>query len=198
VYHTVTIGTKVWMVENLKTTKYRDGSLIPNVTDNTQWRNLTTGAYCNYNNDIAIGAKYGKLYNWYAVDDIRSLAPVGWHIASDAEWTTLEIYVSANLGTSGSVTKSLASKTDWSFSTEVGSIGNDLTKNNATGFTGLSGGYRFYDGTFLDIGFSGSWWSSTEYDTTVPWYRFLIYDHVSVSRNFCIGSFGFSVRCVKD
>ena len=84
VYHTVTIGTQIWMVENLKTTKYRNGDGIPNVTDNTQWGNLTTWAYCNYNNDAANGTKYGKLYNWYAVNDSRNIAPTGWHVPTDA------------------------------------------------------------------------------------------------------------------
>ena len=89
VYHTVTIGTQVWMVENLKVTKYRDGTPIPNKTDATEWGSLTTGAYCDYDNTVSNSTIYGKLYNWYAVNDWRNIAPTGWHVPTDAEWTTL-------------------------------------------------------------------------------------------------------------
>jgi uncharacterized protein (TIGR02145 family) len=198
VYHSVTIGTQVWMVENLKTTKYRDGSPIPNVTDATAWSNLKTGAYCNYNNDVTTGAKYGKLYNWYAVADSRNIAPTGWHVASDAEWITLENYVAANLGTSGSVTKALASKTDWSSSTSAGAVGNYLTKNNSSGFTALPGGLRYSNGTFFDVGYGGYWWSSTEFNTDNAWYRSLDYGGSYMLRSYHYESCGFSVRCVRD
>lgn len=200
VYQTVTIGTQVWMVENLKTTKYRNGDPIPNVTDDTEWSNLTTGAQCNYNNDAAIGNKYGKLYNWYAVSDGRNIAPTGWHVPSDAEWTTLENYVAANLGTSGSVAKALASKTDWASSTDAGAVGNDLTKNNSSGFTALPGGYRYGYGGFSSIGFNGYWWTSTEGSSDYAWNRNLgCYDPV-VGRSSNYGYEGrvFSVRCVRD
>src|SRR5665648_943598 len=93
VYKTVTIGTQVWMAENLKTTKYRNGDPIPNITDATAWTNLTTGAYCNNNNDANYATTYGRLYNWYAVNDIRNIAPAGWHIPTKAEWTTLTTYL---------------------------------------------------------------------------------------------------------
>jgi len=195
-YNTIIIGTQVWMVENLKTTKYRNGDAIPTVTDATVWLALKTGAQCNYDNDAAIGAKYGKLYNWYAVNDSRSLAPVGWHVASDAEWTMLVNYVvSSNLGTSGFEAKALASKTDWYSSTSVGAIGNDLTKNNTTGFTALPGGGRIFSGTFIFRGNSGYWWSSTEYGAD---YLTLGVDGSRVSRGYYDESSGFSVRCVRD
>src|ERR1035437_3093980 len=119
VYHTVTIGTQTWMVENLKTTKYNDGTAIPNVTSVTGWRNLTTGAYCNYENDIANGTKYGHLYNWYAVNTGK-LAPKGWHVPTDAEWQTLGNYVKIHLGSSGTVAKALAATTGWNTPTYVG------------------------------------------------------------------------------
>lgn len=198
VYQTVTIGTQVWMVENLKTTKYRNGDPIPNVTDDTEWSNLTTGAQCNYNNDAAIGNKYGKLYNWYAVSDGRNIAPTGWHVSSDAEWTTLENYVAANLGTSGSVAKALASKTDWASSTDAGAVGNDLTKNNTSGFSALPGGYRYDDGIFYYIGYYGIWWTSTESDTNYAWNRSLNYYGPGVDRYYNYKEFGCSVRCVRD
>jgi len=197
-YPVVQIGTQVWMVENLKTTKYRDGSPIPNVTDNNAWGILTTGAQCNYNNYFANGAKYGKLYNWYAVADNRNIAPTGWHVPTDVEWTTLETYVTANLGTSGSVAKALASTTDWASSTNAGLIGNDLTKNNTSGFTALPGGYRGNSGTCVYIGVSGGWWSSTEDVASNAWHRYLYYDYSYMGRDNYNEGCGFSVRCVRD
>lgn len=209
-YHTITIGSQVWMAENLKTTKYRNGDPIPNVTDNSQWINLQTGAFCNYNNDAAIGDKYGKLYNYYAVNDSRNIAPTGWHIATSTEWKTLEDFVAANLGNSGSVAKAIASKTDWASSTMEGAIGNDLSKNNLTGFNALPGGVRHENGEFggsdyyqvkLGIGFYGSWWNSTP-----GWKvnRDMFYDESTIN-SYSSGAnypyfiyYGFSVRCVKD
>ena len=198
VYPTVTIGTQVWMAENLKTTKYRDGSQIPNVTVNNLWDILITGAYCNYNNDAALGTKYGKLYNWYAMHDCRNIAPVGWHVASDADWTTLENYVSANLGNSGSEAKALASKTDWASSKGEGAIGNDLTKNNSSGFTALPGGGRYYNGSFYYISEFGYWWSSIEGDTDYVGHRALVYNDFFMSSYYEDKSSGYSVRCVRD
>lgn len=89
VYHTIVIGTQTWMLENLKTTKYSNGDPIPNITDSLTWVSLETGAYCNYNNDENNSVIYGRLYNWYSVNDSRKLAPVGWHVPNDSEWRTL-------------------------------------------------------------------------------------------------------------
>jgi uncharacterized protein (TIGR02145 family) len=196
-YNTIIIGSQVWMVENLKTTKYRDGSPIPNVTDNNEWGNLTTGAQCNYNNNVANGTKYGKLYNWYAVNDSRNIAPTGWHVASDAEWDTLKTYVTANRGTFGSVAKALASTTDWASSTAAGAIGNDLTKNNTTGFTALPGGNRYLNGNYSNVGNYGGWWSSAEDSTSGAWIRYVYYSNSKMYRSY-VKEGGFSVRCVKD
>jgi uncharacterized protein (TIGR02145 family) len=198
-YHTVTIGTQTWMVENLKTTKYRNGDHIPNITDATEWSTLSTGAYCDYDNKPDNSATYGKLYNWYAVDDSRKIAPAGWHVPSDKEWTTLESYVTANPGTSGSVAKALTSTTNWASSTEEFAIGNDLTKNNSTGFTALPGGYRYYgNGTYGNVGSLGRWWSSSEYETDLAWIKGTDYDRSYFARNYYNKQWGFSVRCLKD
>lgn len=196
VYHTVTIGVQTWLVENLKTTHYNDGTLIPNVTDNTEWRALTTGAWCDYNNDTANDTKYGKLY-WYAVNTGK-LAPTGWHIPTDAEWTTLENYVSANLGSSGSVTKALAAKTGWAACTDVGTTGNDLTKNNSTGFTALPGGDRTSgDGNFNGFTIVGHWWSSTSNFSGVRG-RWLSQCSSLLFNSGDEKKGGLSVRCVKN
>lgn len=202
-YTTVTIGTQVWMVENLKTTKYRNGEPIPNITKDSEWSNLKTGAYCNYNNDPAIGNKYGKLYNWYAVNDHRNISPTGWHIPTDEDWSTLSIYISANLGTSGSLAKALATKADWASSINTVAIGNDLTKNNTSGFSALPGGDRISNyGTFHDVGTIGYWWSSTEENTYNAWIRKLNYNFATMGKSYNFSGYekeyGFSVRCVKD
>ncbi len=202
VYTTITIGTQVWMVENLKTTKYRNGDPIQNVTNNSAWATLTQGAQCNYNNSETNGIKYGKIYNWHAVKDSRKLAPTGWHIPSDAEWTTLTNYLAANLGVSTSVAKALAAKTDWITSVEIGAIGNDLTKNNASGFSALPGGIRGLDGPSGTFGWlnTDSWfWSSSEIDASFASARGL---RNTTKSNLEIGGFfktdGLAVRCIKD
>ena len=199
-YNTVKIGTQVWMVENLKTTKYKDGTAIPNVTDDTAWAALTTPAYCWYNNDDSTHkATYGALYNWYTVNTGK-LAPAGWHVATDAEWTTLLNYVfTANLGTSGSVGKALAATVNWSASTFAGAIGNDLYKNNRTGFSALPGAGRYgINGGFYDLGRSGSWWTATKFGTYSAWGRDMYYYDSDVSRYISAQTNGYSVRCLRD
>src|ERR1035437_524072 len=179
-YKVVTIGNQTWMAENLKTTQYNDGTAIPLVTDNTAWyNNWSTPAYCWYNNDAATYKnKYGALYNWYTVNTGK-LAPKGWHVPTDAEWTTLENYLLTNGynydgSTSGDYyAKSLAATTDWATDSGTGTIGNDVTKNNRTGFSALPGGYRGFNGTFSLVGSYGSWWSSTEDGTNDAWYRYM-------------------------
>jgi uncharacterized protein (TIGR02145 family) len=200
-YHIVTIGTQTWMVENLKTTRYRNGDPIPNVTDDTKWGNLSTGAYCNYDYKPDNSAIYGKLYNWHAVNDSRNIAPTGWHVPTNAEWTTLEKYVAANPGISGSVAKALASTINWDSSANEGAIGNDLTKNNSTGFTALPGGYRYFSGYFDSIGMRGYWWSSNEYGSYSACYRSLFCNKSNLNSELCFENYkggGFSVRCLKD
>jgi len=204
VYNTVKIGSQVWMLENLKTTHYNDGIAIPLVTDSTAWYKYTP-AYCWYNNDAATYKnKYGALYNGYAVNTGK-LAPTGWHVPTDAEWTTLENYLIANGynydgSTSGDkYAKSLAATTDWATDSGTGNIGNDLTKNNRSGFSSLPGGSRNYGiGMFYFVGYGGYWWSSTEDDTGNAWYRLMSYDDSGVSRSDYRNQSGFSVRCVRD
>jgi len=204
-YTVVTIGTQTWMAENLKTTQYNDVTAIPLVTDEADWANLTTSGYCWYNNDAATYKNtYGALYNWYTVNTGK-LAPTGWHVPTDAEWTTLENYLIANGynydgSTSGdNYAKSLAASTDWFPYSDTGVIGNDLSKNNRTGFSALPGGYRFSSGgTFFGVGRYGSWWSATEDDTDDAWERDMYYIESDVYRGSISKQYGFSVRCVRD
>ncbi|MBA4410308.1 MAG: FISUMP domain-containing protein [Bacteroidota bacterium] len=200
-YQVVQIGTQIWMSTNLKTTKYRNGDPVPMVTDDTKWENLISGAYCNYSNDEITGNKYGKLYNWHAVNDSRNIAPIGWHIPTHNELTALESFVAGNLGPSGSVAKALASNTDWISSSVANSVGNDLTKNDTFGFTALPSGFRVKNGTFNYLGRYAGWWSSTEFDLTNDsvWNRSLNYEYSYMHKNvYYFKETGFSIRCLKD
>jgi uncharacterized protein (TIGR02145 family) len=189
VYETVTIGTQTWMAENLRTTKYNDGSSITNVTSASEWEGLTTGAYCNYNNTSSNDtiATFGRLYNWYAVNTGK-LAPAGWHVPTDAEWTTCTTYLGGTSGAGGKLKET--GTTHW--------ISPNTGATNETGFTALPGGSRNYDGTFVNIGIYGTWWSATEYNTYYAWFRYVGYGSSIVGRNSIRQEVGFSVRCVRD
>jgi uncharacterized protein (TIGR02145 family) len=191
VYHTVTIGTQVWLVENLKTTRYRHGNPIPNVTDSTAWDNLylaNTGAYCYYNNDPANAATYGLLYNWYAVNDTDSIAPKGWHVPGQTEWTTMSTYL-GSLESVGGMLK------------ETGTIHwqtpNTGAKNEFL-FSALPGGQRLSHGSFTGIGTTGAWWSSTLDGTYDAWGRYINYNDSTLFRYDDTKKVGFSIRCVMD
>jgi uncharacterized protein (TIGR02145 family) len=188
VYNTVTIGTQTWMAENLKTTKYNDNTSIPLVTDNTAWAALTTSGYCWYNNDAATyKATYGALYNWYTVNTGK-LCPTGWHVPTDAEWTTLTTYLGGESIAGG---KLKATGTTYWASPNTGAT-------NESGFTALPGGYRYGNGTCFSIGGYGIWWSSTEYSATYAWYRAVSYDDADVNRFSDYKQDGLSVRCLRD
>lgn len=191
VYTSVTIGTQTWMVENLKTTKYKDGTDIPLVTDDTEWANLNTPDYCWYNNDAATYKNpYGALYNWYAVSTGK-LCPTGWHVPTHAEWVTLFNYLGNNIVAGGKLKE--ASTTHWNSP--------NVDATNESGFTGLPGGGRHEDGTFLFIGICGSWWSTTEdeYDSDYAWEMGLNYNlGQAFSVSFNPKKNGYSVRCLKD
>ena len=203
----VKIGTQIWETKNLDVSTYRNGDIIPQITDTIAWKNLTTGAWCYYNNDSTQYAKYGKLYNWYAVNDPRGLVPIGWHVPNDDDWATLEI----NLGgyeIAGGKMK------------EVGTL-NWLSPNteatNESGFSGLPGGARLHNNGAFDggVGYGGVWWSSTNvpFDpnflgANFAWSHYLIYDRGMLSSKRWYPSFswklyfnrksGFSVRLLKD
>ncbi len=201
VYTTVTIGTQVWMKENLKVSKYRNGDPIPTNLDNTSWQNTTSGAYAIYNNDAANNTTYGKLYNWYAVVDSRNLCPVGWHVPSDPEWKTLEIYLGMSvtdadiIGSRGSA-QNIGGKLK---STSTLWTAPNTGATNESGFSGLPGGFRYVNGTYYGIGYNGNWWSSTETSTTADaWGRDLGYNNGSSSRTNDDKQDGFSVRCLRD
>jgi uncharacterized protein (TIGR02145 family) len=190
----VTICNQVWATRNLDVTTYRNGDPIPQVTDPTLWANLTTGAWCYYNNDPANGPIYGKLYNWYAVNDPRGLAPTGWQVPSYAKWGFL-INCLGGVNVAGGKMKS----------TGILELGTGLWQSpnvdatNASGFTGLPEGYRSNDGTFSNIGYGGYWWSSLEYDTTFAWNFALSYSTGGATNGVELPkNYGFSVRCLRN
>jgi uncharacterized protein (TIGR02145 family) len=190
IYNTITIGTQIWMAENLKVTKYQNGDPIPNITDSTQWSNSATGAYCNYDNDVNKGNAYGRLYNWCAVSDSRNLAPTGWHVASDAEWTKLTDYLGAMVAGN----KIKESGTIHWISPNYGT--------NESGFTALPGGARDIYGKFAVIGIA-SWWYSSNKDTAeiscwiMDWHSTNV-NGVTYSNGSGCDPDGCSVRCLKD
>jgi uncharacterized protein (TIGR02145 family) len=186
---TIVIGTQQWMEKNLDVVTYRNGDIIPQVKSSAAWAALTTGAWCWYNNDSTNGTKYGKLYNWYAVNDARGLAPQGWHIPSDAEWTILSSTTLGGDATAGGKMKD-AGTLNWASPNTGG--------NNESGFAGLPGGYRSVNGPFFNVGLLGYWWSSTESSTTNAWFRSLNYNFGLVSRDDFSKRFGYSVRCLRD
>jgi len=189
VYHTVTIGTQVWMVENLKTTKYNDGTPIPLVTNNVEWANLTTPGYCWFNNDESTHKEpYGAMYNWYTIETGK-LAPTGWHVPTyDGDFNTLANYLGGSNVAGGKLK-------------EIGTLHwnpPNTGATNETGFTALPGGYRNYQGIFDGVGIIGYLWSATQRSTASAWLRSLAYSHTIFNYGSDDKMLGFSVRCVKD
>ncbi len=192
-YHTVTIGTQVWMVENLKTTKYKDGTAMPLVTENATWGNLTIPGYCEYNNDAAISIKtYGALYNKYAITTGK-LAPAGWQVVTAAEWALLTKYLGGDSIAGGKI-KSTGTK-------EAGTglwLDPNTGATNESGFTAVPAGGRLPDGTFEFGGYRGAWWSSSEVTAINERGRFTHSDFILVGIYSFNNNYGLPVRCVRD
>src|SRR5664280_2706679 len=177
IYKTITIGTQTWMAENLRTTKYRDSTEIPNVTDNTAWDALTTGAYCNYNNTTSADtiATYGRLYNWYAATDSRNIAPAGWHVPTDAEWTTLTTYLGGESVAGGKMKET--GITHW--------ISPNTGATNESGFSALPSGMRnWYDGLYIYLVVSTNFWSTTANMAPYSYSCYLVY---CIADAYCYG-----------
>jgi uncharacterized protein (TIGR02145 family) len=187
VYTSVTIGTQVWMVENLKTTKLNDGTAIPNVTDNTAWTSLTTPGYCWYNNDVANKTPYGALYNWYTVN-AGKLCPTGWHVPTDAEWTTLITFLGGEDVAGGKLKET--GTTHWESPNNVAT--------NESGFKGLPGGF-YADNGFWQINAFGLYWLATG---SVSWGAdYIALDYIDITTGINATNkiyYGYSVRCLKD
>ena len=184
----VKIGTQIWMQRNLDVDHYRNGDSIPEVRDSAIWSKLRTGAWCYYNNDLANGKIYGKLYNWYAVNDSRGLAPKGWHVPDYEEWTELEDSLGGWKIAGGKLKEK--DTLNW--------LKPNTGATNESGFTALPGGCRLESGKFFFIGKHGKWWSSTMKDSITVRYRNLLYDYDDFYNFWADKEFGFSVRCVKN
>ena len=186
-FNSVKIGNQIWMTENLNIGRFQNGDIIPEAKTAEEWKaagNTKRPAWCYYHNDPKNGDKYGKLYNWYAVKDTRGLAPEGWHVPSDAEWTVLSTF----LGGKDVAGKKMKSTSGWN---------DNGNGTNSSGFSGLPGGYRYFYGNFASVSNNGSWWSASEDDATDAWSRGLYYYSYLVRKNYA-KKHGFSVRCVKD
>lgn len=203
VYKTIKIGDQVWMVENLKVTHFRNGDPIPNVTVNLEWGKLTSGAYCSHGNNEDNASVYGSLYNWYAVNDERKIAPEGWYVATDKDWKKLEIALGMSL--SHAYDKRERGTNEGSKLAGNGELWNDkdVLESDAefgtSGFSALPGGSRRDNfGIFTYLGISAFFWTSTESDEDEAWCRRVADKHSDVFRNDVKKANGFSIRCVKD
>ncbi|MDQ1265661.1 MAG: hypothetical protein QG635_812 [Bacteroidota bacterium] len=186
-YESVTIGAQIWMKKNLDVICYRNGDTIPQVTNVSQWDKLTTGAWCYYNNDPANGAIYGKLYNWYAVNDPRGLAPAGWHIPTITEWNTL-ITSLGGWETAGGKLKE-AGTSHW-YDPNSGAT-------NSSGFTALPGG-GISAASFNYLKDKGFWWTSSKESSSDANGYYMYYYYTSAIPSSYSLTDGLSVRCVKD
>jgi uncharacterized protein (TIGR02145 family) len=186
---TVTIGTQVWTTKNLNVTTFSNGELIPQAKTDSEWKSAAENnqpAWCYYDNDSSNGIKYGILYNWFAVNDPRGIAPEGFHIPTNAEWDTLVAF----LGGEDIAGKKVKSTSGWN------KLGNGT---NSTGFSGLPGGNRYYDGNYTNIGEGACWWSYWENDSLNTFYRHVWFSFDDFEKGYDLYKlYGCSVRCIKD
>jgi uncharacterized protein (TIGR02145 family) len=185
-YNLVGIGNQCWFKENLRSDNYRNGDVIPGNLSNSQWTSTTLGAQAVYNNSDSNLSTYGRLYNWYAVNDARGLCPTGFHVPSDGEWTVLENFLGGSSVAGAKMKSSPSDSPAWNGA-------------NSSGFSALPGGLRYYsDGYFSFEGYGGYWWSSSAYGAYNAWFRYLYSDYDGVLRSYSNLRYGFSVRCVRD
>ena len=211
VYHTVKIGSQTWTVENVRSTKYTDGTPILNITDATRWKacdSTKQAAYCSYNNVTNADTirKYGLLYNWYVVNPANphKLAPFGWHVATEADWEKLQNYLIANgynwdgVKTGNGIAKSLAATAGWDLDAIPGTIGDNPSKNNRSGFSQVPAGYREPTGLFTTQGSVGVAWTSTQVDLILAYRQSLHFDDAALLMAERDKGYGFVVRLIKD
>jgi uncharacterized protein (TIGR02145 family) len=204
VYNTVLIGSQCWMKENLKTTQYRNGTPIEYPgADNTAWANDTIGAYAWYDNDIGWKDLYGALYNWHSVNNANGLCPTGWHIPSDAEWSTLVLSIDPDadpnaLGSQSEIAGGKMKSTRTTPDPHPRWQSPNVGATNESGFTGFPAGRRSPNGSFLSFGSRSILWSSTEFSPTASWSRTLLLFTGAVNRYEGNKLYGFGVRCLRD
>jgi len=188
-YKIIKIGDQIWMAENLRVTRYNNGDPIPEVTDNQEWSNLKTGAYCNYNNNDSLGNIYGRLYNWYAIIDSRGIAPKGWRIPTTEDLMKLISYLGGDSVTGGKLKE--RGTTHW--------LWPNKGATNESKFNALPGGYRLnFGGTFHSLGSNAYYWTTTESFELYSWSQQIFYAFADKSPEMEFATYGFSVRCIKD
>lgn len=189
-YRTIQIGTQTWMADNLRVTKFRNGTAIPNITDSVQWQNTTNGAWCYYNNNASFNSTYGKLYNYYVIENSNNICPTGWHVATRQDWYNLLVYLGGG-DIAGSKMKSAGTQF-W--------LNPNFGATNSSGFSGLPGGNRSSDGfqrNFDYMGLEGYWWSLSDSPDTAETY-YLLFDYGFLNSTDYPKNNGHSIRCVKD
>jgi uncharacterized protein (TIGR02145 family) len=193
IYHKVAIGSQVWLVENLRTTHYRNGDSIPLVIPDAQWKLLTTGARSYYDNLPSNEKTYGSFYNWHAVNDSRGLCPEGWHVPSDQEWSHLAFLLGGDSIAGGKMktTGTIEQGTGLWYSPNTGAT-------NSSGFSGLPGGYRINYGNYYSVGNVAYFWSSSDTTNANGWNYVLDANNENLIRHYNFQTNGFSVRCMKD
>ena len=191
VYHTITIGTQIWMVENLRATRFNDSTEIPLIAENLTWQDTASPGYCWYNNDTLNRNTYGALYNWYAVST-NKLAPKGWRVPTDADWTTLTTFLGGAVVAGGEMKSigTIDSASGLWYTPNTGA-------SNSSGFTALPGGYRYFNGAFDFLSKNAFFWSCTKGTGSYAYSPILYYNFAKVVRGSSLISYGFSVRCVK-
>ena len=192
VYHIITINKRDWLLENLKTTRYSKGEDIPEIVGNSEWSNMDKGGYCNYNKDAANAEIYGRLYNWFAVDDSRNICPTGWHVPTKTEWESLIDHL-GGVSIAGGKMKSTGTLQQGNGLWQEPNTG----ATNESGFTALPGGSRDQDGNFLMLSNNAGFWSSST-DGAEAWNYVLTYKYISTEQSLNDKRYGFSVRCIKD
>lgn len=187
VYHTVRIDTQIWKAENLRTTRYSNGDVIPYVEESIIWSGLAIGAYCWYHSEAEDEIPFGKLYNWYAAADPRNVCPTGWHVPTRDDWDVLVNFLGGTNGAGGKMKES--GTLHW--------LNPNDGASNASGFTGLGGGARNYNGSIYSFGEIGNCWSTYE---SAPYglYRSLYYNHTKSEEFFTDKRVGFAIRCLKN
>lgn len=186
-YRTLKIGNQKWMAENLNVSRFRNGDTIPEIKSAEEWRRYgeeKKPAFCIMENNTDYGVQYGKLYNWYAVNDPRGLAPKGWHIPSDEEWTELTDFLGGGVMAGRQMI--------------IVGIGSNVNEDETLGFSGLPAGARRTDGIFYGLSSAGYWWTASEITASSSWMRLLTYVRTDVHSMSYDNSFGLSVRCVRD
>ena len=192
-YKTIVIGAQEWMAENLKTSIYRNGDVIPTGLSTSQWTSTVQGAWAYFQNDASRNCPFGKLYNWYACVDARELCPTGWHVPTDADWSVLSDHLGGEAIAGGKMKTPGISDS----ATGLWSAPNSGA-TNSSGFFGIPGGYRLLQGPYSNLEFIGYYWSSSDFVTLSAYYRYLIYDDVDLTRATGDKRNGFSVRCLRD